>query len=404
MTEVNLTKVEARNIIDSLKSGTTPLESVHHLDVGRDRWYHGMKYYLEQAEAGASKVRFIRGRYGDGKTHLMAMAQHFALADGFVVSYASAERVHLHKFEEVYREIIRNLKTRSTKGGIQAILRTWKEQVGGNIESAVKDLRSADALDLGFRIALEYYLREQDPQHEDTIIQWLIGGPVKLPDIGIKRSIRAGDSRDMMRSLSVFLRLIGYKGLLVLLDELDRIQNQSSKTIRPSCYQVLRELMDNTDGQGGMKGTLFYCAASPEMFTNPSGFMEYDALRSRLQAASMVLGNRRVDYRATIINLEDTPLQIPDYVQLAIKIREIHSIAHTWNPVALLPDSRLDEYVQKITAKSYDISMPRLVATTIATIMELAEQGQDYDLDKETSKACDVALEARKRLHQEYED
>ena len=407
---MNLTRAEAREIIDSLKSGTTPLGAAHHLDVGRDRWYREMKYYLEQAaEVGESKVRFIRGSYGDGKTHLMGMAQHDALTDGFVVSYASAVNTPLHKFEEVYKRVIRNLATAKTSNGIQSILRSWKEQAGEDLESAVKQLRSIDALDINFRIAVEYYLRERDSQHEDMIVQWLIGEPVKLPDIGIKRIIRAGDSRDMMRSLSVFLRLIGFKGLLVLLDELDRIQSQSTR-IRSNCYQVLRELMDNADGQGGMQGTIFYCAAPPEMFTGGRGFMEYPALQSRLEVANSAsgLGNsteaKRVDYRATIINLEDTPLQISDYVQLAIKIREIHSIAHEWEAVRSLPDSKLDESVRQIAAKHLDISTPRLVATAIATIMELAEQGQEYDLDQETSKAYDVAQDARKRQHQLYED
>lgn len=408
MTDQLPDRLTARRIIDQLKSGTTPLDAAHYLDVGREKWYQGMKYYFEGAEYGESKVRFIRGRYGDGKTHLMAMAQHFALERGFVVSYASAENTRLDKLEEVYKRIVRNLQTAQIEGGIEFLLRRWQEQIGQETEREVERLRSATGLDINFRIAVESYLREQDPQHKDRIVQWLLGEPIKLPELGIKRYLRAGDSRDMMRSLSVFLRLIGYKGLLVLLDELDRIPFQSNR-VRQNCYQVLRELMDNADGQGGMQGTLFYCAAPSEMFASDHGFREYDALRSRLEPATKAVEQGaqqgRVDYRATIINLEDTPLQISDYYAIASNVRNVHSIALGWDAASALPDSKLKESVDRTIEQELNISTPRLVATLIATIADIAEQEQTYDVDTEIKRAYDVAERARAQRHrQKYED
>jgi len=403
----DLTKLDrktARAIIDSLKSGTTPLEAAGYLDVGRDRWYRGMDYYFDGAAEGESKVRFIKGYYGDGKTHLMGMARRHALGRNFAVSYASADDLRLDKFEEVYKRIARQVETPDGPGGIEAVLRRWK---AGASEGAAARLRGVATLDLNFRLALEGYLLAKSPAEEDQIVQWLLGEPVQLRHLNINRKLQAGDSRDMMRSLSVFIRHIGFSGLLVLLDELDRIQNLTARA-RQNCYQVLRELMDNTDGQGGMQGTLFYCAAPPEMFTSDRGFNEYDALRTRMKTAAGGGSDQSgVDYRGTIIDLERTPLTTEDYYEMARQVRDIHALALGWDARTAVPDEKLNMIVDRIIgeARAYSMSQPRLVATNIAVIIDLAEQGQDYDVGAVVKQSAKRLEESREEAtHKKYED
>jgi hypothetical protein len=353
-------------------------------------------------------VRFVRGRYGDGKTHLMAMAGYLALQRSFVVSYVSAEDTRIDKLEEVYKKIVRHFQTADLSGGIEVLLSEWRRRSSEDSETVLAALRELPALDLNFRIAVQSYLREDDEQKQDRIAQWLRGEPITLPELGIRRYLRAGDSQDMMRSLSVFLRFIGYKGLVVLLDELDRIQYQSNR-IRQSCYQVLRELMDNVDGQNGMQGTLFYCAAPSEMFTADKGFKEFDPLRTRLEPATNAVkssedGTPRTDYRATIINLENT-LRPSDIYEIATRVREIHGIAFGWDAAKPLPDSDLKEVVDWVIAQNYNISTPRIVATAIATIADLIEQGEMPDKTAEIKRAHDMAEESRAKRHREkYQD
>lgn len=408
MNEQQISRSVARQIIDSLKSGTTPLDTARYLDVGRERWYHGMKYYFDSAsDSGASKFRFIRGRYGDGKTHLMDMAQYIALQREFVVSYASAEDTRLDKLEEVYQRIAKNLRTIDSKGGIYFLLNAWKKRVNNPQEESER-LRAIEEMDINFRLAVESFLFEDDLRRQDEIVQWLVGEPHKLPEFGIKRSLRAANSRDMMRSLSIFIRFIGYPGLLILLDELDRIQNQTIR-VRQNCYQVLRELIDNADGQGGMQGTLVYCAAPSEMFTSERGFREYDALNSRLEPAShtsdLISKMAGVDYRGTIINLEDTPLNAADYYLMAEKVRNIHAIALDWDAREALPDNFLRELVDTIIKEQRNISTPRLVTTTVAVIAELVEQGQGVDIKTCITQAQENAEKTRAQRHrQKYED
>ena len=56
-------------------------------------------------------------------------------------------------------------------------------------------------------------------------------------------------------------------------------------------------------------------------------------------------------------------------------------------------------------ASSYNISTPRLVATTVATVVDLAEQGAEYDVNQEVERAYDRAEKARvEKHHKKFED
>jgi hypothetical protein len=180
-----ISRATAREIMNQLKSGTTPMDAATYLDGGRDRWYHGMHNYFESAEDGESKVRFIRGSYGDGKTHLMHMVRHFALECGFAVSYTSAEETRLDKIDEIYKAIVKNLVITQIQSGLEFLLRDWRGKVGTNIDLEAQRLRSTPGLDINFRLTVEAYLLEEDGQYHDRIVQWLYGEPIKLPEIGI---------------------------------------------------------------------------------------------------------------------------------------------------------------------------------------------------------------------------
>ncbi len=87
-----LSQIAARDMIAHLKAGTTPLDLVRYINVGNERWYEGCRYHFEQVEQSAdSRVRFIRGFVGDGKTHVLGMLRLMALERQWAVGYVSAE-------------------------------------------------------------------------------------------------------------------------------------------------------------------------------------------------------------------------------------------------------------------------------------------------------------------------
>ena len=109
----------ARAIIEDLREGSVPVDSVPLFTVGRQNWLKLIEEDLDQyiAEGGA-KVRFVNGDYGDGKTHFMSVVRHLAREKGFAVSFVVLTReIPVHKFEVVYQEIVRQLDG-GGKGGL----------------------------------------------------------------------------------------------------------------------------------------------------------------------------------------------------------------------------------------------------------------------------------------------
>src|SRR3989304_4046 len=109
-----LTSQLARKIVGQLQRGTCPLEGVHALNVGREPWFVAADEILDDVQkAGGAIVRFIRGDYGEGKTHFIAMVRALALERNWVTTYIClSEEVRLDQFQEVYAAIINNCVSR----------------------------------------------------------------------------------------------------------------------------------------------------------------------------------------------------------------------------------------------------------------------------------------------------
>ncbi len=93
----------AVRIISQLRAGVPKPEvsTVRFLHVGRDKWLEGIKWDINNAcDADASSLRFVKGYYGDGKTHFLLMTMWLALQKRMVVSYVSVEdRSQLRSFD-----------------------------------------------------------------------------------------------------------------------------------------------------------------------------------------------------------------------------------------------------------------------------------------------------------------
>ena len=95
------------------KRGTSPLDAVEYLNVGRQVWHEGTTWYLDTfVDGGRSAVRFVKGVYGEGKTHFLYLTAKAALDRDFVVSYVTAESARLDKFDTVYRYLVNSLRTK----------------------------------------------------------------------------------------------------------------------------------------------------------------------------------------------------------------------------------------------------------------------------------------------------
>ncbi len=366
----------ARKIVRQLSSGTTPLEGVRYLNVGRERYFDEIARLLDDlGDAEGADVHFLNADYGHGKTHFIGMINSLALDRNWVTSYvklSKAEGVQLHKFEQVYSAILRNCICQGLleaheqtydpgeANGWPWILDDWvRRHVNTESKSGVDPNslgareRTASALDVllrrsnvsgDFAAAVRLYVNaaferssDKDKRLRDSVLRWFACEKVpELREHGVLAPISGINAKQVLRSVISLLRSFGYGGMAVFIDEAEAIQDYS-KQQRRVAYQNLRELLDNVDGRASglsLNHAVCYVAATPVMFSGEKGFREYPALQDRIEEVKLSLPEfaALIDYRAVVVDLSATRLTGEHRLMLAHKIRDIHAVALGWDP------------------------------------------------------------------------
>src|SRR5262245_29558909 len=348
-----LQPVAARNIIEHLRRGSVPIDQVTYFTVGRERWLSIIEDDLTNyIAAGGAKVRFLNGDYGDGKTHFLSVIQHLVQQAGFAVSFVVLTReIPLHKFELVYRDIVSRLSTASEPHGVRALIARWLESLQPRfeatadiaarlaaIETLAETLRSLEDMDVNFANGLIALVRNrflplaegETPEAREgerqTLYEWFEGGRLSKRDLKpwqIFDTLNKTNSKRLLLSLIVFLQYLGYHGLILLLDELETVLEQSA-SVRNAAYENVRLLIDNAEQAHHLH---IFFSIIPDVILSEKGFKSYDALWSRVRSVGE---SRRLNYRSIVIDLHRTPLELPELLALGQRLRDIHELAYRW--------------------------------------------------------------------------
>ena len=65
------------------------------------------KYLQEYIKNGGSKIKFITGRTGSGKTHFLKLIASIAREENYKTVQFSAKNIWMHDFKEIYVEIFK---------------------------------------------------------------------------------------------------------------------------------------------------------------------------------------------------------------------------------------------------------------------------------------------------------
>jgi len=402
-----LSAFEARTIIESLRKGVVPVEHVRRFTVGRERWLDYVRSDLvEYVAQGGSKVRFINGDYGDGKTHFMAVIQHLARQEGFAVSSVVLTReVPLHRFEAVYREIVRRLQGQPEAEGIRALVEGWLAGLAEDTEPAAlaETLRALPGMDLSFAGALgalaglhltpagEGEGAEARDSGRDVLLRWLEGNRIskrELKPFQVFESLDRTNSKRMLASLIAFLRYLGYTGLVLLLDEVETVMARSS-TIRDAAYENVRLLIDSAEQTQHIH---VFLSIIPDVLAAEKGFRSYDALWSRVRTLG---DSKRLNYRSVLIDLHRTPLGREEFLELGRRLRQIHGAAYSWDG-AVVGDERLQDICEQQDRMGVTNEV-RLFIRQLIQILDAAEQGEEAGVDL-AGQAAAVEQERRDEL------
>lgn len=333
-------------ILNSLKGGVVPRIGLPYITVGREVEIRALLTDLSLIADGGASFRFLVGRYGAGKSFLLQTIRTHAMGEGFVVADAdlSPER-RLQGGQgqglATYRELVRNIstKTRPEGGALNLILDRWVASCADADESAVNaQLAPLEEMVHGFdftRMLRRYRtsVAEGDEESMSRVTKWIRGEyrtkSEARAELGSSTIISDDDWYDYIKLIARFLVCSGYKGMLVLIDELVNLYKIPNAITRQYNYEkILTMYNDTLQGKAQYLGMIM--GGTPTSIEDRRrGVFSYEALRSRLAQGRFAREDLK-DMLAPIIRLQ--PLTYEELLVLIEKLMQIHAGYFGWTP------------------------------------------------------------------------
>ena len=352
--EVKVPRRIAAVLINSLKGGVVPRIGLPYVTVGREVEIQALLHDLDLIADGGASFRFLVGRYGAGKSFLIQTIRTHAMGENFVVADAdlSPER-RLQGGQgqglATYRELIRNLstKTRPEGGALTLVLDRWvkhlqkqaSEEAGseGAAASSAFHKKVDEFLDplremvhgFDFSAVLQAYADaslEENNEVKGYVSKWLRGEyrtkTEARGELGINACITDDSWYDYLKLFAEFLTGAGYKGLLVMIDELVNLYKIPNAITRQNNYEkILTMYNDTLQGKAHHLGIIM--GGTPQSIEDRRrGVYSYEALRSRL-AHGRFASEGLTDMLAPVIRLN--PLTYEELLILIEKLAAIHA-------------------------------------------------------------------------------
>ena len=286
--------MDRKGTMVELQCGRTPngnKEILRTLTVGLDKVssFIRREYFASYITEGGSKIKFLMGKKGSGKTHLLALMSADAEEEGFLSICLDAQSILLSDMTNLYLALYRSIDFEDLSSRIaQSIMRSlgydynmeegksamdWLSDRGEQSVMARQELRSEvrrsitsnKELDHNFAQILSLKVSEKlgiltlDEELDSLSDDWLNAEKsvkvAKLRSFGLAGyKINKTNARRMLKSLGEAVHIAGYTGLFVSLDNLQNIVSTSSleevkytKMKRDDAYEVIRQLIDDID-------------------------------------------------------------------------------------------------------------------------------------------------------------
>lgn len=382
-------------VLQSLRAGVVPRTGQHLIQVGRSKEVETLVGDIERIVDGGSAFRLVTGEYGAGKTFFLNLIRSVALEKKLVVAGADLNpdrRLHATggQAKSLYAELMRNVATRvkpeggALSGIVEKFIGTAKthaKATGEPIEAVIRQkLEQLTELVNGYDFAdvIAAYCRgyeEGNEQLKSDAVRWLRGEFSTKTDarqaLGVRSIVDDASFYDQLKLMARFVRLAGYAGLLISLDELVNLYKLSNTQARNANYeQILRILNDSL--QGTAVGLGFVLGGTPEFLLDTRrGLYSYPALQSRLTQNTFVTG-ALVDFTGPVVRLSS--LTAEDFYVLLEKIRHVYAGGAA--DKHLLPNQGIVsfmEYCSKRIGDTY-FRTPRTTITAFINLLAVLEQ------------------------------
>lgn len=387
-------------VIQSLRAGVVPRSGQHLIQVGRKREVETLVGDIDRIADGGSSFRLVIGEYGAGKTFFLNLIRAIAMERKLVVASADLNpdrRLHASggQARSLYTELMRNLATRTKPEGgalagvvekfisnaaveAKAASQTTEQVLRAKLDQLTELVNGYDFADV-----IAAYCRgfdEGSDQLKSDAVRWLRGEFATRTDaraaLGVRTIVDDASVYDQLKLMARFVRLAGYSGLLVSLDELVNLYKLANAQARNSNYeQLLRMLNDSL--QGTAVGLGFVLGGTPEFLLDTRrGVYSYSALQSRLGQNTFATDGL-VDFSGPIVRLSS--LTAEDFYILLRNIRHVYAGGDAVK--YLLSDAAIERFMAHCANRIGDafFRTPRTTIMHFINLLAVLEQNPDSD-------------------------
>jgi hypothetical protein len=388
---------ERESLIQALSAGVVPPIGQHHIQVGRAPEIQALLEDIERIGNDGASVRFAVGDYGAGKTFLLSLARAIAQEKKLVTAHADLNpdrRLHASggQARSLFTELMKNLATRSKPDG-GALPSVLEKFIGTAIEEAKLSGEETDAVifrkcaeltemvnGYDFATVIAAYWRGHNEGNERLKLdatRWLRGEFATRTHarqaLGVTTITIVEDANlyDHLKLTAAFVRLAGYRGLLVQIDELINLYKLPNTTARKANYEQILRIVNDTL-QGGVKGLGFVFGCTPDtLLDTRRGLFSDPALASRLAENPHAKG-ALIDYRHPVLRL--AALTREDFFILLENIRRVYGSGDPKN--YRLPNEGIAAFMahcEQRIGESY-FRTPRKTITSFINLLSLLDQ------------------------------
>jgi len=413
-----LEKKSARDIIDALRHGVVPRNNLRLLMVGQQTARKHLSEILLEVHANKSHFKFIRGQYGSGKTFLCSWLKEFALENELVVSFMNISHDQpLSDLPIFFSGLISALRTpeKTDSSALVDVLESWLlniqdktarmegidlnqpgalQKLNPKVQKSIEvELANLNDIESGFSQALRAFYEGKikgDMEMVSNAVAWITGSrslsSQALRDIGVKGYLEANNVFPRMRAILEIISGAKYKGLLLLVDELELVRKFPHARQREQALETLRLLIDEA-GRNALPGCLVIFTGTDEFFEDERyGLKSYEALAERVMTP--FTHESLVSMRQPIISLES--LDYERLTQVLFKIRDLYGVAYSWNARQFADDESIRGLIREWTTfgeESID-RKPRPILRDFIQRLDLCEENKGVNLSQflKTSK------------------
>jgi hypothetical protein len=412
MTDIKIPKRVTTALINSLGAGVVPRVGLEHIAVGREKEVSALLQDLDNIAEGGGAFRFIVGRYGAGKSFILQLIRNYAMERGFVVADAdlSPERRLVGTSSQgvaTYRELMQNLSTKIRPDGsaLTPILEGWINGIQNQVAQAtgmrpndegfddkveakiIEAIKETEGLVHGFAFATvitTYWrgYRAGDDTKKTAALRWLkadFANKIEAKSaLGVRDIIDDDSWYDYIKILAKFVADIGYRGIIILLDEAVHLYKISHSISRQNNYDKLLAIFNDTM-QGKAEHLGIYIGGTPNFLEDSKrGLFNDLAWKRRTTKSRFTKGFQ--DTSSPVFQLE--ALTEPEILLLFQRLAEVYAIHYSTEKKLTTDELKafLQEVVKRLGANA--LLTPGEIVRDFVSILNILQQNQHLTLNK----------------------